>query len=480
MKKLALISAALLAVGHAYAEATPDIVPLSNESPVAARQGFGSLAYDKSAGGTPLTVGGKKFVSGLGMHSDGEAEYDLDGAYDTFDARVGVDDAMKAWPKKGATVVFQVFVDGVKKFDSGLMRAGDAAKPVSVSVRGALSLRLVVLDGGDGNAADHADWCDAKLTASASAANPSSEPGYTLSTGDMRLSLGKSGDIAGIVVGGKTWPVTGGTSLQGCKAEGAAKMERSGDSVAFTRVFADKQGHRAAVTDTYAPNGKGGVRWTVEVKSDDAPWSCGIMSRLRCTDTKGTQFWTGWGSPDFSGTDNLSPELTALIQAGKASVSSAWSDPLIPCAFPDRAWHYGSIDSPIPTGSDFVELPLATLLSPKDDAGLSLVLSPEDVMLHMKLFVTATGNIRYSRTHHRLGEGKPVVFHMDLAPHEADWRGGLRFMTRRTRARTRSPPAARTRSASRKSTSRNSRRWPSASTGSCRMISLTWACSSRR
>jgi hypothetical protein len=259
----------------------------------------------------------------------------------------------------------------------------------------------------------------------------SSEPGYTVAVGDMRLSLDKNGDLAGIVAGAKTWPVTGGTLLDSCTVQGVAKMERTGEGVTFTRVFVDKQGHRAEVTDNFAPNGKGGVRWTVAIKSDDAPWTCAITSRLNCADTKNTLFWTGWGSPDQSGADNLSPELMEKIAAGKATVSSSWSDPLTTCAFVNRNWHYGNIARTIPTGSDYVALPLITLTAPKDDAGLSLVLSPEDVLLRMNLIVTATGGIRYTRTQHRLGEGKPVVFHLDLVAHEAGWRGGLRFMTER-------------------------------------------------
>lgn len=430
-KKLSFVAAALLAgfQVHAAADALPAAVPLSDETPVVARQDWGALASGKSIGGNPLTVGGVAFAAGLGMHANGEAEYDLDSTFATFEAKVGVDDAMKSQPK-GATVVFQVYVDGVKKFDSGLMRAGDAAKPVSVDVRGAQTLKLVALNGGDGNAADHADWCDAKLIPSA----PDKaliEPAHTITVGDMQLVLDKNGGVAGIVTGGKTWPVSGATKLEGCKSQGAAKMKLTGESVSFTRLLADAHGHRAEITDSFAPNGKGGVRWTVEIKSDDAPWSCPITSRLNCADTKNTQFWTGWGSPDLSGTENLSPELMEKIAAGQAAVSSAWSDPLVPCAFVNRSWHYGNIARNIPVGDDYVALPLITLTAPKDDAGLSLVLSPEDVMLGMDLIVTASGRMRYTRTQHRLGGGKPVVFHMDIVPHEAGWRGGLRFMTER-------------------------------------------------
>ncbi|HRT26309.1 MAG TPA: putative Ig domain-containing protein, partial [Candidatus Saccharicenans sp.] len=46
---------------------------------------------------------------------------------------------------------------------SGVMKAGQPAKAVDIKLDGFLSLDLIVSDAGDGNAYDHADWCDAKI-----------------------------------------------------------------------------------------------------------------------------------------------------------------------------------------------------------------------------------------------------------------------------------------------------------------------------
>ena len=62
------------------------------------------------------------------------------------------------------TVVFQVFVDKVKVYDSGVMRGSSATKSVLVSTAGKNELRLVVTTAGDGKAYDHADWAGARLT----------------------------------------------------------------------------------------------------------------------------------------------------------------------------------------------------------------------------------------------------------------------------------------------------------------------------
>jgi hypothetical protein len=43
------------------------------------------------------------------------------------------------------------------------MTGSTATKTVDLSVVGKTTLRLVLTDGGDGNAWDHADWADARL-----------------------------------------------------------------------------------------------------------------------------------------------------------------------------------------------------------------------------------------------------------------------------------------------------------------------------
>jgi alpha-galactosidase len=63
-------------------------------------------------------------------------------------------------------VVFKIFADGKKLFDSGLMKPGDAAKTVDLDLRGVQQLLLVVTDGGDGVHFDHANWADARFVVS--------------------------------------------------------------------------------------------------------------------------------------------------------------------------------------------------------------------------------------------------------------------------------------------------------------------------
>ncbi|WP_345714011.1 NPCBM/NEW2 domain-containing protein, partial [Kineococcus glutinatus] len=97
-------------------------------------------------------------AKGLGVHAASEVVVPV-GTARTFTAQVGVH------PTRGyaGSVVFQVWNGSTKLADSGTMGGGQAAKTLTVNVAGMSEIRLVVTDGGNGNADDHATWGDARL-----------------------------------------------------------------------------------------------------------------------------------------------------------------------------------------------------------------------------------------------------------------------------------------------------------------------------
>ncbi len=128
-------------------------------------QGWGELGIDVSAHARdktplPLQIGDKRYTRGLGHHANGELDLALDGEYALFESEVGV-----LWQGGNVgSIVFQVFVDGKLRFDSGVMRERDPARPVKIDVTGAQLLRLVATDGGDDITCDCACWAQARLT----------------------------------------------------------------------------------------------------------------------------------------------------------------------------------------------------------------------------------------------------------------------------------------------------------------------------
>ena len=433
MRYFLLLVPILLGASSA-AEAPPSGTPetrLGTLPVVSARQGWGSLRLDKSVAEGPLVVAGQTFPHGFGTHSNSEIAFDLDGGYDIFRACVGVDDFLKNHPEAPkASVVFQVFADNAKVFDSGVMKMGDKAKPVEAKVTGASELRLVVADAGDGINCDHADWGEPVLLG----AGPVRErPAavHEVKARDLVVRLSRDGQIVGLAVGGsrQEWPLLAKTVLAGCRRVGETVVSDKKDELSFTRTLEDAASHRATMTERFTPAGEG-VRWDVEIAADGPNWSAPVVSRFLFEKPESKLFWTAWGSPDFNGTQ-VEPDLAKLVEAAKASASPSWSDPLVGVAFPNHAWHYGNVTQNCPVGTDYVALPLMSVLDPKSEAGLSVVLSPEDVLLDLDLSVSSSGHCRWTRTNHRLGGSSTARFTLFLVPHEADWRGGLRFLTAR-------------------------------------------------
>jgi hypothetical protein len=120
------------------------------------------IKLDADHDGKPITIGGIAYARGLGTHASSEIVYDLSKlgkTYARFVSDVGIDSEIS----QGGSVVFQVYADDEKRFDSGVMTAASAVKTVNVRIGGAKRLRLVVTDGGDGINSDHADWAGARL-----------------------------------------------------------------------------------------------------------------------------------------------------------------------------------------------------------------------------------------------------------------------------------------------------------------------------
>jgi hypothetical protein len=144
----------------------PPGIYLSDLTPTYATGGWGPYERDMSNGeqvagdGHTLTINGVTYAKGLGVHAPSELRYALNGMYATFQAAAGID----AEIAPNGSVMFQVFTDGNRIYDSGTVTAASATQQIALSVAGVQELKLVVMDDGDGLSSDHADWALARLT----------------------------------------------------------------------------------------------------------------------------------------------------------------------------------------------------------------------------------------------------------------------------------------------------------------------------
>ncbi len=419
---LAIVWLALLAALTIPARAQTHRTALTELEPLCVRQGWGPLQKDLSVTGKPIRIGERAFGTGLGTHAPSEIVYDIDGAYEQFEAWVGVDAAML--PEDKASVVFKVLADGQELFDSGLMRAGTPVRRVSVAVAGASELTLVVSDGRDGRRSDNANWAEAVLVGrkpvSPAKVIPTRPVKFKVQAAGLTLKLSEEGTIVGATLAGQARAMSGETGLAGCTNVGAVRSRKlAGGGLEFSRLVAHAQtGHRATVIERFVPT-RDSVRWELEVRGLGGPWSTGIETRWQWPEASDAKFWTAWDDPE--------------TQPGP------WRNPLEAQPFTDRRFWYGAAhwserDPDVSyvqwRGYRFV-MPLAMVAEPQKDLGFSIALSPEDTLLEMSLTTRRRNALVFSRNDNRLSAERPVRFAMDLVVHVADWRAALGWMARR-------------------------------------------------
>jgi hypothetical protein len=388
-----------------------------------AEQEWGALGMDKSVEGNPLSVGGKFYAHGLGTHASSKLIYNLDGNYERFEALVGVDDEMRSFGK--SSVIFKVLGDERELFHSGVMRNDTPPRHVSIPVSGVEDLSLVVTDAGDGISGDHADWIEPVLYRSngkQSAQAAGSKAAYDVGVPGLQVRLSTNGEVVGLGFGptNRERPVRAFTQVLGCHTEGTVHATKlPGGGMEFARTLINGEHRRIILDERFTP-ALGSVRWEVEIRNTSSDWSAPVITTLRWPDPQRAKIWSTWQDPL-----NLQPNVAI------GDANTQWNDPLVAQAFSDGNWSYGE-----PAGGgywkgDIITLPIVTVLATEDDLGLSLVQSPEEPPVEMKLMTTTEGQVSLIRSGQRFSSGHTMRWAMDLTAHRGDWRAGLAWMTRR-------------------------------------------------
>jgi alpha-galactosidase len=114
----------------------------------------------KSVRNNLLSLNGVVYPHGIGSIAMSELTIDLKGEAIRFLSMVGVDDGRK---NGVGSVNFEVWLDGKKVADSGIVRSGEPPKLMSVDLTGARHMTLFVDNAGDGGRDDDADWAGAAI-----------------------------------------------------------------------------------------------------------------------------------------------------------------------------------------------------------------------------------------------------------------------------------------------------------------------------
>ena len=138
----------------------PMSVPLSSLQPVRITPGWRQPEMNRNFNSGGLNIAGRHFETGIGMPTNSEIEFELNGAYQTFVSEVGINDENN---NREAVVEFALLGDGKELWKSGPMKKADGAKSTKIGVSAVKRLTLKVSRVGEGGGRIHADWADAKL-----------------------------------------------------------------------------------------------------------------------------------------------------------------------------------------------------------------------------------------------------------------------------------------------------------------------------
>ncbi len=129
--------------------------------------GWGPAERDRSNGerapddGNAITLGTTRFDRGIGAHAPSRIVIELpQPPCSVFLADVGIDEEVG----DRGSIEFQVWGDGRMLASSGVLRGPQTSVPIAAELDGVSELALVVTKAGDGNAYDHADWGNARLS----------------------------------------------------------------------------------------------------------------------------------------------------------------------------------------------------------------------------------------------------------------------------------------------------------------------------
>lgn len=161
---------------------------------------------------------------------------------------------------------------------------------------------------------------------------------------------------------------------------------------------------RGVLVETLYPT-KNSIRWTLEIKGEGAPWSTDVQTHIAWPVGPRTKFWMAW------------------------SKEGTWADPLLPTPFDTLRLTYGSSSS-VKFKQGF-SLPVATIIEPGDDRGISFIASPEDTVITMEVMTTSDGQVTVSRSNRRISADVPLRYSMDIIAHEGDWRPAVAWLRQR-------------------------------------------------
>ena len=236
-------------------------------------------------------------------------------------------------------------------------------------------------------------------------------PAYTIKSSGITVGLSSDGDIINIKsrTGSTIQQAIICTSLAGCTIQGQVMSRKiKGGGLEFTEQACKDTGEKCTLIQRFTPT-RTSIHLDVKIQGAGKPWTTPIETQFKWSEPEKALFWTTWDD-------------------SRKTPGSDWIDPMIPQPFTDLALTYGGTE---PFRQKSYAIPIATVIEPDQDTGVSLILSPEDIPAVVNLTTATDGTIIFSRSNLRISSDRPVHLSMDIITHADDWRSALGWMVDR-------------------------------------------------
>ncbi|MBK7712529.1 MAG: hypothetical protein IPJ37_17380 [Bacteroidales bacterium] len=258
-----------------------------------------------------------------------------------------------------------------------------------------------------------------------------------ISSGNLNTEVTSEGLVSLREINGTEfiWPVNISASLKGCEVTGKAELiSLPGGGAEIRRLMKyGVSGFSAYLTERFLPAGNS-IRCELEIRGTGDPWTTEINSGIYFKANASSGIWIPWGDSRIS--KDCLPDHGITVSENRNSDQN-WTDPLLARNFFNDTLFYGApyfrYDNPgiafIPFQWDLFCIPMVSLLESKADKGISIILNPDEDILDLTMQVKENGTVIFSRLFNRISDKNILKFSFDIVAHEADWRGGLRWMS---------------------------------------------------
>lgn len=186
----------------------PEYVYLSDIDCIFAHSDYGSVTKDTAVYGGLQVLntanGPQTFEKGLGADTNSEIVYNLGGAYDRFEAYIGINANAD---KQGGEAIFKVYADGKEVYKSSVKMRDDNCEFIQLELTGVDELKLVAV--WSENAANpearyntHVNWADAKVYFAQGTSEPKPEAIKGDLTGEGKVTVSDILALKSIIMSG--------------------------------------------------------------------------------------------------------------------------------------------------------------------------------------------------------------------------------------------------------------------------------------